>query len=203
MKGAQTMPTDFSDYTGLIPVGTIALVQAHVRAGDGTDGILKKTKAGDAEGLDFEFTILEGPFAKQKLFWFALVNGETDGQKSMAERVLAKLKGLIDSGFFLDPNDRSPEARKKRSLNWRDFDGIRALVEIGIEEGKGGYPDKNVIVRAITRDMTAWGQRPPIDQVAVVYPGGNGSAPSNPAASAASPSAGANVTPIARPNWAS
>jgi hypothetical protein len=86
MKGAHNMPTDFSDYTGLVPAGTVAILQAHIRPGDGTDGVLKRTRNGDAAGLDFELTVLEGPHAKSKLFWFALTEGETDGQKSMVTK---------------------------------------------------------------------------------------------------------------------
>ena len=80
------MSVDFSDYTGLVPAGTVAVLQARIRYGDGTDNVLKRTKAGDAEGLDFELTVLEGPHAKSKLFWFALTEGETDGQKSMVTK---------------------------------------------------------------------------------------------------------------------
>jgi hypothetical protein len=115
------MSVDFSDYTGLVPAGTVAVLQARIRYGDGTDNVLKRTKARDAEGLDFELTVLEGPYLKQKVFWFALVEGETDGQKSMAEKNRATLKKIIDSARFLDPTDRSPEARAKRTVNWRDF----------------------------------------------------------------------------------
>jgi hypothetical protein len=191
------MPLDFSDYTGLIPAGTVAILHAHLRFGDGTDGVLKRTKNGDAEGLDLEFTLLDTQYAKQKLFWFALVMGSIDGQKSMVDKNLATLKKVIDSARFLDPNDKSPEARQKRTISWRDFDGPRFLAEIGVEEGRNGYPDKNIIATVITRDMPAWGQRPPIDQVAVAPDFGR--APTT-AAPQAAPKA---APPIGKPKWAS
>jgi hypothetical protein len=188
---------DFSDYTGLIPAGTAAVLQAHLRYGDGTDGVLKRTRNGDAEGLDFELTILDGQYAKQKLFWFALVVGATDGQKSMVDKNLGKLKQVIDSAKFIDPNDRSPEARAKRSLSWRDFDGLRFLAEIGVEEGKNGYGDKNIVAKVVTRDMSEWGGRPPIDQVG---PGpSSGSTGGGPPAPPSSPP----PAPISKPTWAS
>jgi hypothetical protein len=190
---------DFSDYTGLIPAGTVAILQARLRYGDGTDNVLKRTKNGDAEGLDFELTVLDGQYAKSKIFWFALVVGETDGQKSVAERNLALLKKIIDSAKYLDPNDRSPTARAQRTANWRDFDGLRFLGEIGIEEGKGGFPDKNILAKVITRDMPAWGGRPPIDQVAVAPDLGLSPTP----ASAAPQGAPQAAPPIAKPAWAS
>jgi hypothetical protein len=96
----------------------------------------------------------------------------------------------------LDPNDLSPEARKKRTVDWRYFDGLRFLAEIGIEEGRNGYSDKNIIAKVISRDMPLWGRRPPIDQVAPDL--GLSSAPLTPAAPAAAP-----VAPIVKPKWAS
>jgi hypothetical protein len=184
------MSVDFSDYTGLVPAGTVAVLQARIRYGDGTDNVLKRTKAGDAEGLDFELTVLEGPYLKQKVFWFALVKGETDGQKSMAEKNRATLKKVIDSNKFLDPNDRSPEARAKRTVNWRDFDNLKFLGEIGIEEGRNGFPDKNILARVITRDMPQWNGRPPFDQNPPDHTSGG-------------PTGGAAPAPITKPPWAS
>jgi hypothetical protein len=190
------MPTDFSDYAGgdLIPAGTVAVVQANIRFGGGTDAVLRPTRNGDAEGLDLTLTVLEGPNAKRTLFWFVLVNGSTDGQKSMADSNLARLKQVIDSAKHLDPNDRSAQARAARSLNWRDFDGLRFLAEIGIEPGKDGYQDKNVVAKVITKDMAQWGGRPPIDQVAPTYGAGQAS---NGASAASAPA------PVTRPAWAS
>jgi hypothetical protein len=190
------MPTDFSDYTGLVPAGTVAVLHARVRYGDGTDNVLKPTRNGDAEGLDFELTLLDTQYAKSKLFWFALVKGETDGQKSMAERNLATLKKVIDSAKCLDPSDKSAEARAKRSLNWRDFDGLRFLAEIGVEPGKDGYEDKNIIARVITRDMPAWGNRLPIEQIP---PTGNG----GPTGGGGAPPSKPPTSPIVKPPWAS
>jgi hypothetical protein len=171
-------------------------MQLRVRYGDGTDNVLKKTKAGDAQALDLEITILEGPHAKSKIFWFALVEGTTDGQKSMIDRNLALLKKIIDSGKYIDPNDRSPEAHRARTMQWRDFDGFRFLGEVGIEPGKDGFADKNVIAKAITRDQPAWNGRPPLEQIA----SGAGRVPSSTAAPQAAPQA---APPIARPAWAS
>jgi hypothetical protein len=185
------MPTDFSDFSGgdLIPAKTIAVLQMRVRPGDGTDNVLRRTKNGDGEGLDAELTVVEGPFMKRKLFWYILLSGESDGQRSMAETNKSRLKQLIDSARNLDPSDRSPEARARRTLGWRDFDGLRFLAEIGIEQSRDGFPDKNVVSRIVTRDQAAW--RGPIEQVATDY----GSAPNGTKPSSA--------PPVMRPSWAS
>jgi hypothetical protein len=187
---------DYSDYTDMIPPKTIAIVQMRVRPGDGTDGVLKRTKAGDGEYLDTEFVVLEGPYAKRKIFASILLLGTTEGQKQMCERNGALLKQIIDSAKYLDPNDKLAEARKARTVNYRDFN-FRFLAEIGAEQGRNGYSDKNVITRAITKDKPEWSGRPPIDQVAPDYVPPGGAAAGSTAGQEA-----ATATPIAKPSWA-
>jgi hypothetical protein len=100
---------------------------------------------------------------------------------------------------YLDPNDKTEATCNARKLEWRDFDGLRFLAEIGVEPGKDGYPDKNILVRAITKDRPEWGGHAPIDQ----GPSG-GPAPSSGAAATA-PAAGAPAAtpaPITKPAWA-
>jgi hypothetical protein len=191
------MAIDFSGYDDLIRVGTIAAAQIRVQFGDGTDGVLTRTKAGDAEMLKMELTLLEGEFARRKFFASLLVNGTTDGQKGVAERNLATLKRIIASAKFLDLSDRSPETLAKYKMEFRDFDGLRFLAEIGVEPGKDGFSDKNILARVITKDVPAWGGRPPIDQIAPDWASSSGGSP-RPSSSSA-PSAPA---PIAKPSWA-
>jgi hypothetical protein len=194
------MPIDFSDYTGLIPAGVVAAMQIKLRYGDGADGVLKRTKAGDAEGLDVEFTLLDTQYAKQKFFAFMLVSGTTDGQKSMVDKNFGTLKKVVDSGKYLDPSDRSPETRQKRTMQWRDFDCFRFVGEIGVEEGRDGYGDKNVLAKVITRDMPAWNGRPPLEQNAASA----GPVPASTAAPQNAPQAAPQATPpIAKPAWSS
>jgi hypothetical protein len=145
---------DFNNYNDndLIPARTVAVVQMNLRSGpDYLEGIVKPTKARDAYGLDVEYTVLDGPHAKRKLYGFVLTQGETDGQKSMIEqRSMPFLKGILNSAYYLDPADSSPAACEKRRKELRDFDGLRLLAEVGVEKSKdAAYPDKNVVVRAI------------------------------------------------------
>ena len=194
------MAIDYSDYSDLIPTKTIATLQMRVRPGDGTDGILKPTKNGDGEGLDAEFVLLDTQYAKRKFFLFMLVAGATDGQKQMAEHNKATLKAIIDSAKHLDPADMSPEARKARLLEYRDFDGLRFLAEIGIELGRNGYSDKNVIAKVITKDRPEWGGRPPIDQVTPDFGPSGGSTTGS--GGGAGGTGGSTPPPISKPKWA-
>jgi hypothetical protein len=191
------MAIDFSDYSDLIPTIT-AVLQMRIRYGDGADGVSKRTKAGDGEGLDLEYVVLEGPHAKRKFSAFLLLDGQTDGQKQMAEHNKAFLKKVLDSAKYLDPSDKADEARKARTItSYRDLDGVRFLAEVGVEAGKNGYSDRNVVAKVITKDKPEWAGRPPIDQVAPDY--------AQPGGAAASPTAGqASATPasIKKPEWA-
>jgi hypothetical protein len=200
---------DYSDYTGLIPAGTVAVVQMKLRFhDDGTDGVLKLTKAGDAEGLDVEYIVVDWPFAKQKMFAYIMLIGESEGQKQMIEKNQGFLKDVIDSAKFLDPDDRSPEARQKRDLEYRDFDNLRFLALIGVEESKSGYPDKNVVMRAIPKTSPKWGGRSPIEQIPATrtgaYTGSTARAGAGSASGATASSAGPAQGPatIVKPNWA-
>jgi hypothetical protein len=184
---------DFSDFNGdLIRAGTIATVQIRVVFGDGTDGVLTPTKDRSAEMLKMEHTLLDTEYLKRKVFTNWIVVGTTDGQKSIAERYNAMLKRIIASAKFLDLSDRSPETLAKYKMNYRDFDNLCFLAEIGIEPGKDGYEDKNTIARVITKDMPQWNGRPPIEQIATGGSTGGGRAP--PASSAPA---------VVKPAWAS
>ena len=53
----------------VIPAGTIATLHLTVRTGGaGEGGWLRRSKDGESEGLDCEFTVVDGPCAKRK-FW--------------------------------------------------------------------------------------------------------------------------------------
>jgi hypothetical protein len=192
---------DFTDFEGgdLIPEGTVAAVQFRIKYGDGTDGVLTRSQDGQSEMFKGEYTLLDGPFAKRKVSANYLMAGTTDGQKGMAGRNQALLKSIIDSAKNLDPHDKGPEARKARTMELRDFDGVRFQAEISVEAESVNkqtgrtYPAKNVIKKAITRDMPSW--RGPIEQIPAEA---GGQSPGSFPAVATPP----NVTPIAKPAWA-
>ena len=189
------MAIDFSNYDDLIRAGTVATVQIRIQYGDGAGNVLTHTKAGDAEMLKLELTLLEGEFARRKFFASLLVNGTTEGQKGVAGRNLGTLKRIIASAKGLDLSDRSPETLAKYEMEFRDFDGLRFLAEIGVEPGRDGYSDKNILVRAITKDMPQWNGRPPFDQTPPD--------PTSGGPTGKTPPGGAPPAPITKPSWAS
>jgi len=186
----------------LIPDGTVATVLMRVRAGNaGEDGMLKRSNDGGSEYLDCEFVIIEGPHAKRKFWDRFFLAGTTDGHAKMINSSRGKLKAILDSAFDIDPDDKSPEARARRTVEHKAFDGLNFVARIGIEKGKakpdgsGNWPDKNVLAAAITRGDKDWKgptpQPPPFD-------GGNGGA----ALPLETPPASKPASGISKPSWA-
>jgi hypothetical protein len=179
---------------GPIPDGTVATVQLTIRPGGaGENGLLKRSQDGGCEMLDCELVVVDGPHAKRKLWERMIVSGTTDGHAKAVEISRGKLRAILESARGVKPNDTSPEARKARTAELSDFDGLCFIVRIGIEKGRpkndgsgGNYPDRNVIAAVITPDRKDWHK---VEQVP---------RPTSPAAGDT-----AVVVPISKPAWAS
>jgi hypothetical protein len=171
----------------VIPDGTIAVVQMNIRPGNaGEGGLLKRSKAGDAEGLDAEFIVVEGDYAKRKFWGFLIVSGTTDGHAQAADITARKLRAILESARGIKPTDVSEAAKKARIAEYADFDGLCFIAKIGVEPARDGYKAKNILGEVVTSDRKEWHA---VEQTA------------KPAAKAATAPA-SNVTPIAKPVWA-
>jgi hypothetical protein len=147
----------------VIPDGTIAVVQMNIRPGGASeDGLLRRSKSGEAEGLDVEFIVAEGPYAKRKFWAFMILSGVTDGHATAADITRSRLRAILESARGIKPADVSEAAKKARVAEYNDFDGIRFLAKIGVEPAKGDYKAKNILAEAITPDRKEWH---PIEQV--------------------------------------
>jgi hypothetical protein len=197
------MPYDYTDAPPprdmeLIPHGTIATLVLHIRSGGvGEDGMLKRTKAGDAEMLDAEFAVGDGPHKGRKFWEYMILSGTTDGHAKSADINRGTLKAILDSALGLKPDDISPQARAARTVSLKQFEGMTFIGKIGVEKGKPkndgtgeNWSDKNILAAVITPDKKEWraSEQPP------PFNGGGG-------AQAAAPSNAA--PPVARPGWAS
>jgi len=183
-------PNDFD----LVPAGTVAVVEIKIRPGDaGEDGILKRTKAGDAEGLDLELTLVSGKFAKRKLWMFLLFSGTTDNQKQMAERNQGIIKAILESARGIRRADVSETAKAARQIEGlHELNGLRFLAKIEIEPEKNGYRAKNILGRVIRPDDKDW---QPVEQPPPQ--------PVSPADAAADvPSSSSSPKEIKKPDWA-
>jgi hypothetical protein len=170
----------------VMPDGTIAVVQLNVRRGGaGADGILKLTNKGDAEGLDTEITVVEGEYAKRKLWAFMIVSGTTDGHATAGDITVRKLRAIIESSRGIKPADVSEAAKAARVAEFSDFDGVRFMAKIGVEPARGDYKAKNILAEVITPDRKEWH---PIEQ--------------DPAAAKSAASSATPTAPIKKPDWA-
>jgi hypothetical protein len=147
----------------LIPAGQVATLQLTIRpSGAGEEGLLKRSQDGGCEMLDIEFIVVDGQFAKRKLWERFVLAGTSDGLAKAAEISRGKLRAILESARGIKPDDVSPQARDARTMKLADFDGMRFIGKIGIEKGKdkgngaGNYPDRNVLLAAITPDRKDW-----------------------------------------------
>ena len=186
----------------VIPDRTIALVQITVRPGGGSDnGWLRRSKNGASEGLDLEFVVVDGQYAKRKFWQLLTLKGETPNHIQAGEISMRTLRAIIESARGIKPSDESEAAKAARVVNgWADFHGLRFWAQIGVRPPEGAYSAKNFLAQVITPEKQCW---KPIEQVPVqpIQPngGGNGFAPvTSGAPPAGAPPAGA----IDRPAWA-
>jgi hypothetical protein len=181
----------------LIPDGTIATVHMTIRPGNaGEGGWLKRSKAGDSEALDCEFTVVDGPFAKRKFWSLFTIEGTTEGQKKAGEISGARLRAILESVHGIRPDDESPNASAKRRVNsWGDFDGLRFVAKVGVDKGKDGYKDKNGLAAVITPDRKDWSKVEQVKQGGMTQIGVAASNVAQAAAQAASTNSG-------KPSWA-
>jgi hypothetical protein len=148
----------------LIPAGTVAILQLHIRPGNaGEGGLLTRSKDGTCEMLDCEFTVVAGPHTRRKLWERYVLSGTTAGQEEALKISRGKLRAIIESARGIKPDDMSEQAHKARTVELRDFDGLRFIARIAIEKGKPkndgtgeNYADRNVIAQIITPDKKGW-----------------------------------------------
>jgi hypothetical protein len=197
------MPYDYSDAPAprdfdLIPHGTNATISLHIRPGGvGEDNMLKRSKSGDCEMLDCEFSVVDGQWKGRKLWENLILEGTTDGHKQSIDINRRTIKAIIDSALGLDPDDRSPAARTARTMSLKELEGMTFIAKIGIEKGMPknngtgeNWPDKNILAVVITSDRKKdWH---PVEQPPPFNGGGSG-------AQAQSSDA---APPITRPGWA-
>ena len=142
----------------LIPAGTIC----HRANGD-PSGRSRRGRLAEAFGerwlrrLDCEFTVVDGPFAKRKIWQLMLLSGTTDGHAKAAEISRAMLRGILEVG---------PQHQAERCFVKRRWPNVRRTSQTSticgssrasrIEKSKDpAYPDKNRL-EAITPDQRQW-----------------------------------------------
>lgn len=202
------MPLDFNDAGPqksfeVIPAGTVCTLQMTVRPGGaGEDGWLRPAVNADgasSEGIDLEFTVIGGQFAKRKVFQLLTLSGTTPGHEEAGVISSKFFAAVLESARGIKPNDKSENARAARqTANWGEFNGIRFMARIGVRPPRGGYEAKNLITEVIVPGHKEW------VQVEQLSPDPTAPAPSAQKGGEGGPAAPAATggQEIAKPAWA-
>ena len=151
--------TDFNDVkqtSNLIPKGTIVKVRMTLRPGGFDDpsqgwtgGYAKRGTTGSVY-LDAEYTVLEGQYAKRKIW--SLIGLFSPKGPDWANMGRAYVRSVLNSARGLSEKDNSPQAQNARRIaGIADLDGLEFFARIDVGTDANG-DDKNDIRTAITRD---------------------------------------------------
>jgi hypothetical protein len=174
----------------VIPADTIVTLQIKVRPGNaGEGGLLTPSKDGSSEGLDLEYTVVDGKYAKRKLFERLTLQGLTQGHAEAARISQSKIRAILECVRGIRPDDKSESATQARRITgYGELDGMRFIGRVGVEPPRNGYPTKNRIVEVLTPERKDWHH---VEQVAKPT-----ATPATTARPASTPTA------IDRPAWA-
>lgn len=143
-------------HTNVIPKGTLAKVHMTLRPGgfddasQGWTGGYAKRGATGAVYLDAEFTVLDGPYAKRKIW--SLIGLYSPNGPNWANMGRGLIRGILNSARGISDKDNAPEAQSKRRINgFADLDGLEFVARIDIGKDTNGE-DKNEIRAAVTPD---------------------------------------------------
>jgi len=154
--------TDFNDAEqqqgfDLIPKGATVKVRMTIKPGGHDDpaqgwagGYATESFDTGSVYLACEFVVLEGPFAKRKM-WSNIGlqsrKGPTWGQMGRS-----LIRGILNSARNVHPQDNSPHAASARRIQgFHELDGIEFLARVDVEKDAKGE-DRNVVKLAVEPD---------------------------------------------------
>jgi hypothetical protein len=186
-NGAETQSSAFA----LIPANTLVKVRLSIRPGGaGPEGWLTQSKSSEAMYLNTEAVILDGPYARRRLF----------------TRIGSLIRGILESARAVRSEDTSETARTARTIRTLgDLNGLEFVAKVGIDRDRKNPEDdgRNVIAAAITAEhadyMRLMGGMP---AAVVGAPAAASAAPSGPAQAWAGNQPGAAPPAATAPFWA-
>ncbi len=138
----------------VIPKGTLAKVRLTIRPGgfddpsQGWTGGYAKRGATGAVYLDAEYTVVEGAYAKRKIWSLIGLYSPKGPDWGNAGRGL--IKGILNSARGIDDKDNSAQAQAKRRISgFAELDGIEFIARMDIGSDTNGE-DKNEVRSAVT-----------------------------------------------------
>ncbi|RYU61315.1 hypothetical protein EWI61_04790 [Methylolobus aquaticus] len=193
----------------LIPAKTLAKVRLTLKPGGydnphfgWTGGYATRNTTTGSVYLSAEFVVLEGTFARRKVW--SLIGLHSEKGPEWANMGRAFLRAVLNSARGVHPDDASPTAQAARCIqSFADLDGLEFVARIDVERDAKGE-DRNVIHTALqpghkdyAAQMGAGGFRAPASGL-----------PAVPAGFTASPAPAATASPASgpaapfRPSWA-
>jgi hypothetical protein len=156
---------DFNDAqsnSNVIPKGTLAKVRLTIRPGGFDDpaqgwtgGYAKRGSTGSVY-LDAEYTVLQGPYAKRKIW--SLIGLYSPKGPDWANMGRSLVRGILNSSRGICDKDNSPEAQARRRINgFADLDGLEFVARIDIGQDTNGE-DKNEVKSAVMPDHRDYAQ---------------------------------------------
>jgi hypothetical protein len=139
----------------IIPASTIAKARLTIKPGnDFSDPFLTRSKDGNSTYLNCEFVIMEGQFARRKIFDKIGISG-SDQWINMGK---ARIRAILESAKNINPKDMSEAAMAVRKINsFSELEGLEPIIKIGIEHDRSGvYQDKNKVASIITPDNSLY-----------------------------------------------
>jgi len=163
MTGAWNDYNDAESQTSydLIPKGTLVPVRMTIKPGGYDDpaqgwtgGYATHNDTTGSVYLNAEFVILEGAFAKRKVW--SLIGLRSLKGPEWGNMGRSFVRGILNSSRGLSDKDNSPQVQAARRINgFADLDGIEFLAKIDVGKGANGDP-KNDIRFAVAPNNKDW-----------------------------------------------
>lgn len=204
-------PTDQGGPTGeVIPAGTLAWANVTVRPHNLDHGLVL-TPSKNTEGnayLDVELTILDGPFARRKVWDIIMLKSTGEKAEKTMGMAMAKVRHILEVGREIDgfsATDAKYRLGQTSGTNGEmvlmELNELRCAIKIGVELGSKKYPqdpsnnerypDKNRVAAYLSPNPAS-----DTFNTFMKLVNGDTAAPATPAPSPA------KAAPAAAPSWA-
>ncbi|MDG7056572.1 MAG: hypothetical protein LKM43_00220 [Wolbachia endosymbiont of Penenirmus auritus] len=147
--------TDFNtakSQSNLIPKDTIVKAKMAIKPGGYEDWYTKSYATGSIY-LNAEFTVVEGPYAKRKIYQvIGIKSGKANVEREdvWGEMGRSMIRSILESARNIHPHDTSEKAVLARKLNSiADLNGLEFTAKVGIE-ADSKYGNRNRIDTVIT-----------------------------------------------------
>lgn len=135
----------------VIPAKTLAKVRMTLKPGGvdnahlgWTGGYATRNVDTGSAYLSAEFVILEGPYAKRKVW--SLIGLHSEKGPDWANMGRAFVRAVLNSARGIHPQDQTPQAQQARCIQgFADLDGIEFVARIDVEKDQRSGEDRNVI----------------------------------------------------------